>query len=427
MNAGARPPIVLYVEDEPDLASIVADLLEIDGFATAVARHGNQALALLDGGLSPAVIVTDMMMPELDGFGFLAALRARGVPHPPVLAVSAFEPYLRAAGAEGAAATLAKPFEPAQLVGAVRKLMAGERVPPAGPRAPLEDEAARLQAVARLGLDGPAQGGALDEFTVRVARAFDAPVCLVSTIGRDRQFRHAASVPRDPAAAAGSPRERSFCTHAVAARAALVVQDAESNPFFRDNWFVRERGLRFYAGVPLFAQHGEAVGTLCVLDQKPHGFGYFDLELLGTLARRVVAELEAHARGRAAEETPSAVRGAGDWDAAWDVLGRSTFEETLRIEALRAADRGWALAAGAARLDGGVDPSEAVRSLKAALPDGHLGRLGQAQLGFAVPRMDAAALRGALQGAPGVVAVAVEDARRPGGTDALLAKLEAGL
>ena len=96
-------PLLLYVEDEGDLAALVAELLELEGFAVALARHGRQALALLDGGLQPRVVICDMMMPELDGFGFLAGLRERPPPYPPVLAVSAFEPYLALAGPAGEA------------------------------------------------------------------------------------------------------------------------------------------------------------------------------------------------------------------------------------------------------------------------------------------------------------------------------------
>jgi GAF domain-containing protein len=62
----------------------------------------------------------------------------------------------------------------------------------------------------------------------------------------------------------------------VAARAALVVQDTLDNPFFRDNILVRAKGLRFYAGVPLISRHGEALGTLCVLDQHARTFTHKD-------------------------------------------------------------------------------------------------------------------------------------------------------
>lgn len=63
--------LVLVVEDNPTIRDSLADLFQSDGFDTAVAGDGADALAQLDGGLRPSVIVLDLMMPVMDGWQFL--------------------------------------------------------------------------------------------------------------------------------------------------------------------------------------------------------------------------------------------------------------------------------------------------------------------------------------------------------------------
>jgi len=421
-------PLVLYVEDDFDLSVLVSEILEAHGFSTATARDGKQALTLLDQGLAPKVVVTDLMMPRMDGFGFLARYRELPGPHAPVLAVSAFDSYLRRAAETGAAATLRKPFGAEALVAAVRDL-AGGRTPAGVPDEPFaDDEGTRLDAVLALKLDQPAPTDALQDFAERVARIFEVPVCLVSIVTKDRQYWHSfCGLPDDLAQARGTPREDSFCTHAVSARAALVVQDASENPFFRDNVLVRERGLRFYAGVPIFSRTEAALGTLCLLDFAPRGFGYFDLELLGLLARRVAAEIEWRERREHPGEALSSFRSLEFLDEETGTHGRAAFHDILLMESLRTAERNLSLAVGVAAV-----PREKLRSIaaavKEALPRAHVGRIGPARLGVAAIGAREEGLRSALAGAcgPGAKVLAVSFVG-PGSGRVALARLEAAL
>ena len=74
---GSRSEDVLVVEDDPMAADIVRRTLEADGRPSRHARNGLEALRLVHE-LRPALIVLDLMMPEMDGFAFLDALRAEG-------------------------------------------------------------------------------------------------------------------------------------------------------------------------------------------------------------------------------------------------------------------------------------------------------------------------------------------------------------
>jgi len=75
MEAPSRKPILL-VEDDVDIREALAETLEDLGFPIVTASHGLDALnLLLQGHVSPSVILLDLMMPVMDGYQFLDELR----------------------------------------------------------------------------------------------------------------------------------------------------------------------------------------------------------------------------------------------------------------------------------------------------------------------------------------------------------------
>lgn len=68
---------ILFVEDNQDLRDNAAMILNLEGYDVRVARDGREALAILDEGFSPALIVSDIMMPRMDGYEFFQAVRQR--------------------------------------------------------------------------------------------------------------------------------------------------------------------------------------------------------------------------------------------------------------------------------------------------------------------------------------------------------------
>jgi CheY-like chemotaxis protein len=68
MNSQDHP--ILVVEDEPDIRDLMVALLESEGYAVSAASHGAEALARLQAGPVPCIILLDLMMPVMDGWAF---------------------------------------------------------------------------------------------------------------------------------------------------------------------------------------------------------------------------------------------------------------------------------------------------------------------------------------------------------------------
>src|SRR5919108_5374291 len=101
-------PVVLIVEDDANLRDVLAETLKFEGYDAQVAANGLHALERLQHIDPPDVIVLDLMMPVMDGWGFRDALRLMpAIRDVPVVVVSAMPPDQ--IGDLEAAAVLTKP------------------------------------------------------------------------------------------------------------------------------------------------------------------------------------------------------------------------------------------------------------------------------------------------------------------------------
>lgn len=110
---------VLVADDEPAIVEMIRAILEEYGFRVVTAANGSEALRLVEEA-EPEVVLLDMNMPVLDGEGFIAALRERGIPTP-IVVMTAGTSARRWAAQLGADAYLSKPFELASLVDVTRR------------------------------------------------------------------------------------------------------------------------------------------------------------------------------------------------------------------------------------------------------------------------------------------------------------------
>ncbi len=121
----AKRPRVLVVDDEDSVRRLLMRIVSELDADVVEAANGLEALVSVSA-RRPDLVLLDLMMPELDGWGVLARLRERPDP-PPVLLVTARTDYPTFARAvrEGAVGFLGKPFRMAELLRACRTLLSG--------------------------------------------------------------------------------------------------------------------------------------------------------------------------------------------------------------------------------------------------------------------------------------------------------------
>ena len=118
--------IILTVDDSRTMRHMLWLALVEAGFEVLQAEDGVQGLEVLEGKV-PDVIVTDINMPRMDGYGFIEGVRAdprhRAIPILVLSTESSTEKKLRARDA-GATGWIVKPFSPAKLLDAIRRVAA---------------------------------------------------------------------------------------------------------------------------------------------------------------------------------------------------------------------------------------------------------------------------------------------------------------
>ena len=119
-------PSILLIEDDHDTAETLQAMLEVEGHAVLRAENGRRALDLLQRGAAVDLVLTDIVMPDMEGISTIQHL-GNLWPGLPVVAMTARRdtPYLRAAKAMGARETLYKPFGRQALREILQRTLAG--------------------------------------------------------------------------------------------------------------------------------------------------------------------------------------------------------------------------------------------------------------------------------------------------------------
>ena len=112
-------PSILVVDDDPSIRRIVSEILIMEEYEVATAPNGAEALVAVEHE-RPTLVLLDMRMPVLDGWGFVQALRGRNI-KVPILVMTAAQDTARWAAEVGAAGHLAKPFDMSELLSSVER------------------------------------------------------------------------------------------------------------------------------------------------------------------------------------------------------------------------------------------------------------------------------------------------------------------
>lgn len=157
------------------------------------------------------------------------------------------------------------------------------------PDTPL-DEQDRLETLRSLSILDTLPEERFDRLTRMAKRLFGVPIALVSLIDENRQwFKSCFGL-----SVRETPREISFCGHAILGNDPFVIPDTMADDRFADNPLVlNDPHIRFYAGCPLRGPNGRKLGTLCIIDRQPRSFGKDEHDALIDLAAMVEHELSA--------------------------------------------------------------------------------------------------------------------------------------
>lgn len=119
------PRPILFVDDDESLRGIVARALRALGYLVVEADSAEAAVATLDAGLRPGLVLLDLNLPGDTGWGFLRGPSLAAAGSPPVVVASATTVSPRRLAEFGCAGYLPKPFPLETLVATVRRLLDG--------------------------------------------------------------------------------------------------------------------------------------------------------------------------------------------------------------------------------------------------------------------------------------------------------------
>ena len=156
------------------------------------------------------------------------------------------------------------------------------------PKTP-ENEEERLKALYSLNILDTAAEERFDRITRVAKQIFKVPIAVVSLVSNKRQWFKS----KQGLDANETPRDISFCGHAILNDHIMIVEDATKDKRFVDNPLVQGNpNIKFYLGCPLKIKQQFNVGTLCLIDTKSRQFTESEQAILRDLADMVQAELE---------------------------------------------------------------------------------------------------------------------------------------
>ena len=287
-SAVAARPVLIACGDAV-VAKLLTAVVEAEGMAVRTARDGASALSIARAEpLSLAFI--ERQFGADDGLALCRTLHgALDMTELPIIMVAATGESPEAAPGPGVTDWLVGPFSPEYARTKLRACLLRSRA--RWVRAPLPaNEEQRLRTLHSLALlDTPAEER-FDRITRLAARLFDIPIALITLVDADRQWFKS----RFGESRTQTPREQSFCAHAILDTEMFVINDALNDDRFADNPLVSGQSrIRFYAGQPMVAPDGSRVGTLCLIDHRPREFSEAELQALRDLAALAERELGA--------------------------------------------------------------------------------------------------------------------------------------
>ena len=279
---------VLIAEFDPRQAAIYREAVERHGIEAVLVRDGAAAGRVLQTRGAPSLLISDLSLPQADGFSVIADLRRLAPPgESAVLVFSAHAP-LRAAALNlrstlGIAEVEDKNQPPDVITETIRRTL---------------ETTAHVVPQTRTREDG-----LLHKILARTAKVFRSPVVLISLELRQRRLV-AGHVGLNEVR--GGPQFWPVLQQVVHSGEPLVIPDTTRHSLFGVGPQSPAFGIRAFAAVPLTPASGRPVGAMSLLDFQPHSLTALQLDLLLQAARRIADELAAYYKDDLADPQPPA-------------------------------------------------------------------------------------------------------------------------
>ncbi len=129
----------------------------------------------------------------------------------------------------------------------------------------------------------------LDDLTKLASIICNTPIALISLVDEKRQwFKSKVGLEANE-----TPREYSFCGHAIHSNEIFEIENALNDPRFFDNPLVlNDPKVVFYAGAPIITSNNFNIGTLCVIDNSPKKLSAKQLEALRLISKQIIFIIE---------------------------------------------------------------------------------------------------------------------------------------
>jgi CheY-like chemotaxis protein len=303
---------ILLVDDSQELVdSYVAFLETVTAYEVRAATSGRAGLDIARS-WRPDIVVTDIMMPDMNGLELITHMRSElPPPLPLIVAMSGFPDVEREARHRGAEVFQTKPVDADQLVALIESLLA-KREPPAHIGAASEVRRQQASELAKTAVSAilerrPHFPDVAQLGTRLLSRYFDDADAALLLIGDGHLKVFASSgwpVGMQPDGVLG------YALDVVASGSTLIVPDLAAMP----NGSVRANvpEWRLLAAVPVCSMDGTAIGALMVADRRPVPFDVHDLGILEHIAARLGDVFSGAAAGVGVLEGPALLR-ADSW------------------------------------------------------------------------------------------------------------------
>lgn len=150
------------------------------------------------------------------------------------------------------------------------------------------DELQRLTSLRQTGLLDSQSEERFDRLTHLVKLCLQSQIVLISLVDKNRQWFKS----KQGLDACETPRDISFCGHAILTKDIFQITDARQDSRFADNPLVTDAPyIRFYAGAPLHVD-GQPIGTLCIIDSEPRSLSDKECTILREFADAIELEVK---------------------------------------------------------------------------------------------------------------------------------------